>query len=79
MGRTMIGDVQIFMQTALDMARQNKRHRPPRNHDSVGRDFAIGHVNPRGIMMHRAAVQQFPVLAVGLDRPGADQARVKQI
>ncbi len=45
----------------------------------LGRDGPVGEVDARQVVGRRAAVQQVPSHAVGVDRPGADHPRVEEI
>ena len=45
----------------------------------LGQEGAVGQEDARGVVGDGAAVQQVPGLAVGVDRPAADHARVEEV
>jgi hypothetical protein len=74
-----VGKVQILVQPAVDHSTDNEAERAIRNNAVGGRNAAIGEIGPRGIVGDRAAVQENPRLAIGVNSPTADHPRIIEI
>jgi hypothetical protein len=50
-----------------------------RNDAIRGRTLSIRKINSRGIMRYRTSIEELPRFAVRVDRPTADNSRIKEI
>ena len=74
-----IGDVDIVVQSALDMAADHQAQRARCDRTVLAHEGAIGLEDARRMRGDGAAIQQVPRLAIGIDRPGADHPGVTKI
>ena len=74
-----IGDVNILVQSPLDMAADHQPQRARCDRTVLAHEGAISLEDARRMRGDSAAIQQVPRLAVGIDRPGADHPGVTKI
>ena len=74
-----IRDVNILVQSALDMAADHQAQRARCDRPVLAHEGAIGLEDARRMRGDSAAIQQVPRLAIGIDRPGADHPGVAKI
>ena len=74
-----IGDVEVLVHAAGDGPAHDEAEGARRDRAVLGQEAAVGQEDARGVVGDGAAVQQIPGLAVGVDRPAAQQTRVEEI
>ena len=74
-----VGDVDILMHAVLDQPAQHQAQRALRYRTGSRGQRLVGQVYAGHVIIHRPAVQQVPFLAVRVQGPAADQARIVEI
>src|SRR5262249_10957125 len=74
-----VGKVQILVHAAVDHPADDKAKRAAWNNAVGGRNAGIGEIGARRIVGDRATVQKNPGLAIRVDGPTADDARIIEI
>ncbi len=74
-----IGDVEVFVHSAVNRARQDQPEGALRNFAVLRWNPAIRQVNPRGVIGDRSAIQQLPAFAIRVNRPTADDPRIQKV
>ena len=74
-----VGDVEIFVQAAADRSADREAEGARGNRAVFGEDGLVGEEDACRVIVDRAAVQQLPRFAVGVNRPTADNPRVEEV
>ena len=74
-----VGDVEIFVHAAADRSADGEAEGARENRAVFGEDGLIGEEDACRVIVDRAAVQQLPRFAVGVNRPTADDPRVEEV
>ena len=74
-----VGDVEIFVQAAADRSADGEAEGARENRAVFGRDGLVGEEDTCRVIADRASVEQLPRLAVGVNRPTADNPRVEEV
>ena len=74
-----VGDFEMLLHAAVDLAADDQAQHARGDRTVLGEEGAVGLEDAGGVIGDGAAVQQVPGLAIGIDRPGADEAGVAEI
>ncbi len=74
-----IGHLDQLVHAAVDHPAQHEAQRSRRHLPGLAGECAVGQEHPRAVIHRRPAVQQVPLLAVRIERVGADDARVEEV
>jgi hypothetical protein len=75
----MVGEVDILMKAASDRAADRKPDRALRNRSVLARQRTVGQKDAAGVVADGAAIDWLPRLAIGIDGPTAEDARIAEI
>ena len=76
---TIIDDVDVLVHASIDRSADHERQGAHRDGAAARQKIAVGQEDAGGIVGNGAAIQQHPWLAVGIDGPSTDDARVEEI
>ena len=74
-----VGDVKIFMHAAIDPPADGESERTRGDGAAFGCNGSVRQGDPRRVVGDGAAVEQLPRLAVRVDGPAADHARIEKV
>ncbi len=66
------------MESAIDPSSNHKTDGPGRDVSFLRGDGAIDEIDPRGVMANARRIEEVPRLAIRVNLPAADEARVKK-
>jgi hypothetical protein len=75
----MVGEVDILVESARDRAADRKADCSLRNRSVFARQCPVGEKDAAGVVADRAAIEQLPRLAIRINGPTTEDARITEI